>query len=328
MPESARSANRFDHRLREHGLGPLHAVELSTLQVNLGKLCNQACRHCHVDAGPHQTAPSVNMGPAVVDRILAVLRQGRIACVDITGGAPELNPHFRELVREARALGLRVIDRCNLSVLFADDQADLAGFLAAQAVEITASLPFYHRGPTDRQRGAGVFEVSIRGLRLLNEHGYGRDPRRCLNLVYNPAGAFLPGDQAALEADFKRELDRQFGIRFDRLYCITNMPIRRFLDWLERSGNRARYEQALLDAFNPAAVPGVMCRSLVSVGPDGVLYDCDFNQMLGLPTDRSAPRHVADFDQDALATRRIVTGDHCLGCTAGAGSSCGGALTE
>ncbi|MCA8940949.1 MAG: arsenosugar biosynthesis radical SAM protein ArsS [Planctomycetes bacterium] len=310
----------------ECGGWPLHATELTTLQVNLGKLCNQACRHCHVDAGPHRTDAADNMGRELADEVLRVLGLGGFHTLDLTGGAPELNPEFRRIVREARELGVHVMDRCNLTILGEPGQEDLGAFLAEHRVEITASLPHYSALATDRQRGGGVFDASVRGLLALNELGYGRGDGLVLNLVYNPAGAFLPGDQAALEADFKQQLDRRFGIRFDRLFCITNMPIRRYLEWLERSGNRERYLRTLLDAFNPAALPGLMCRNLISVGPDGTLYDCDFNQMLELRTDASAPRHLREFDRRALETRRIVTGEHCLGCTAGAGSSCGGTV--
>ena len=319
--------NRFDEKLRAHDLDPLRAVEVTTLQVNVGKLCNQACRHCHVDAGPHQTGADVNMGVEVVEHVVAALRQGDIRTVDLTGGAPELNPHFRRLAREARALGVHVIDRCNLSVLFVPGQEDLAAFLAEQEVEVVASLPFYSKDRTDRQRGSGVFDKSIEALRLLNSLGYG-DGRSglLLNLVYNPVGAYLPAEQAQLEADYKRELDRLFGIRFDHLYCITNMPIARFLGWLRRSGNEERYMQTLLDAFNPLAAETVMCRNLISIGPDGTIYDCDFNQMLGLTVTGATPRNIRGFDIHSLARRQIVTGDHCLGCTAGAGSSCGGAV--
>lgn len=320
--------NRFDAKLAEHDL-PLLAAEVSTLQVNLGKLCNQACRHCHVEAGPHQTGAKVNMGAEVAGEILRVLRGGGVDTLDLTGGAPEMNPHFRELVVAARKLGVRVIDRCNLSILFESGQEDLAEFLAAQQVEITASMPHYSKGPTDRQRGAGVYDKSIEGLRKLNELGYGDgESGLVLNLVYNPVGAFLPGDQGALEADFKRELGQLFEIRFDSLFCITNMPIKRYAEWLERSGNYESYLQTLLDAFNPTAVSGVMCRNLVSIGPDGTIYDCDFNQMLELPVNGGSPRNIRDFDTGRLVGRRIVTGEHCLGCTAGAGSSCGGALED
>jgi len=319
------NGNLFERKLGEHGLDALHARSIDTLQVNVGKLCNQACRHCHVDAGPHQTGADVNMDAETADIVLAILQRGAVRTLDITGGAPELNPSFRRLVSSARSLGVHVMDRCNLSVLFQPGQEDLAEFLARHQVEVVASLPFYKRERTDRQRGAGVFDVSIQGLRLLNGHGYG--DALPLNLVYNPVGAYLPGDQAQLEAEYRRELFEQFGIRFNRLYCITNMPIQRFRDWLERSGNLESYMQALLHAFNPVAADGVMCRDLVSVGPDGTLYDCDFNQMLGLAVGGHAPRNIRDFDFEALRRRPVVTGDHCLGCTAGAGSSCGGAVT-
>ena len=267
------------------------------------------------------------MGAEVAGLLIEVLRGSQITTLDLTGGAPELNPNFRDLVRAARALGIRVIDRCNLSVLFESDQSDLAGFLAAQGVEISASLPYYKKGRTDAQRGAGVFDKSIEGLRLLNALGYGNgESGLVLNLVYNPSGAFLPGDQKQLEADFKRELDRRFGIVFDQLFCITNMPILRYSDWLQRSGNHAKYMQSLLAAYNPGAVDGLMCRSMVSVGPDGSLYDCDFHQMMELGLHPDAAQNLRDFDAAGLASRLIVTADHCLGCTAGAGSSCAGAL--
>lgn len=321
------TTDRFRAELDARGLAPPTARGVTTLQVNLGRLCNQACRHCHVDAGPHRTAPQDNASPAVVDAIVTVLRSGAIGCVDITGGAPELNPDFRRLVIAARGLGLRVIDRCNLSVLFEPGHQDLADFLAAHDVEITASLPHYRAATTDRQRGAGVFDHSVEGLRLLNRLGYGSGrPDRVLHLVHNPVGAFLPGRQQDLEADFRRELAAAHGIVFDRLFCITNMPIRRYLDWLVRSGQYERYLQTLIDAFNPAALEAVMCRDLVSVGPDGRLHDCDFNQMLELPLAPGLPRTIFEWDPAALGARPIRTGTHCLGCTAGAGSSCGGQL--
>ncbi|MEZ5967306.1 MAG: arsenosugar biosynthesis radical SAM protein ArsS [Planctomycetota bacterium] len=375
-PTTSDPAARFAAKLREYGVPPLHADRIETLQVNVGKLCNQACRHCHVDAGPHQHGSEVNMGTAVADQVIALLPRLRPQLLDITGGAPELNPNFRRLVVAARAAGIaRVMDRCNLSVLFEPGQEDLATFLAEHRVEVTASLPHYDAGPTDRQRGAGVFDRSLEGLRRLNALGYGRGGSLILNLVHNAAGAFLPARQAELELDYKRELKRRFDVDFDHLFCITNMPIARFAQWLRQSGNYERYMQVLVDAFNPAAVAGLMCRNLVSVGPDGTLYDCDFNQMLGLPLhpsraavqpsavepgsirgeagamadhpsraavqrsavepgsircnagamadDPSRPA-IAEFDIEALQRRRIVTGDHCLGCTAGAGSSCGG----
>jgi radical SAM/Cys-rich protein len=320
--------NLFDQKLREHDLGGLQARSVDTLQVNVGKLCNQACRHCHVDAGPHQTGTDVNMDRETADLVIAILKSKMVSTVDITGGAPELNPNFRRLVQAARDNGVHVMDRCNLSVLFQPGQQDLAAFLARHQVEVVASLPFYKQERTDRQRGAGVFDLSIEGLRLLNRHGYGNeDGSLPLNLVCNPVGAYLPGDQAQLEAEYRRELFQEFGIRFNSLYCITNMPIHRFKDWLERSGNLESYMQTLLAAFNPVAADHVMCRDLISIAPDGTLHDCDFNQMLGLGLTDGAPHNIRDFDPETLRSRGVATGDHCLGCTAGAGSSCGGTVT-
>jgi len=318
-------SNRFDDQLEAHALPRLQARGVTTLQVNLGKLCNQSCRHCHVDAGPHQTGGGVNMGATVLDEVIGVIESGAVASLDITGGAPELNPGFRRLVEAARRSGIRVVDRCNLSVLFEPGQEDLVEFLAAQEVEVVASLPYYRRERTDRQRGVGVFDKSIDGLLRLNARGYGDgESGLVVNLVYNPVGAYLAGAQGQLEADFKRGLWQSFGVVFDRLFCITNMPVARFLEWLERSGNYESYMERLLAAFNPRAAGEVMCRDLVSVGPDGRIYDCDFNQMLALPVNGGSPRHIGEFDAGRLVGRRIVTGDHCLGCTAGAGSSCGG----
>jgi radical SAM/Cys-rich protein len=321
-----RNGNLFDQKLAEHSLGKLTARSVDTLQVNVGKLCNQACRHCHVDAGPHQTGAAVNMDAGTADIVIAVLEQGSIRTVDITGGAPELNPNFRRLVTAARDNGVHVMDRCNLSVLFQPGQEDLAEFLADHEVEVVASLPFYKRERTDRQRGAGVFDLSIEGLRLLNRHGYGEDDALPLNLVCNPVGAYLPGNQKQLEAEYRRELFEQFGIRFSNLYCITNMPIHRFKDWLSRSGNLESYMETLVNAFNPVAAGSVMCRDLVSIAPDGTIHDCDFNQMLDLAVGDGTPKNIRDFDLESLRSRQVVTGDHCLGCTAGAGSSCGGSV--
>jgi len=324
-PDTVAAPIRFAAKVEASGLPRLRADRVDTLQINVGKLCNQACRHCHVDAGPHQTHAEVNMSAAIADRIVELVARVRPSLVDITGGAPELNPNFRRIVEAARRAGVpRVIDRCNLSVLFEPGQEDLVEFLAAHRVEVTASLPHYSAGPTDRQRGAGVYDRSVDGLRLLNRHGYGRGQGLVLNLVHNPAGAFLPARQAELEADYKRELKRLFDVDFDHLFCITNMPIARFGAWLRGSGNYERYMEMLVNAFNPAAVDGLMCRNLISIGPDGRLYDCDFNQMLGLEVEAGLPRSVHDFDLDALAQRPIATGEHCFGCTAGAGSSCGG----
>ena len=316
----------FAARLAAAGLPPLDADGIAVLQVNVGKLCNQTCRHCHVDAGPDR---SESMSRETVDLCLAALARSAIPTIDITGGAPELNPHFRHLVEGARALGRRVMDRCNLSVLLIAGQADLADFLARHEVAVVASLPSFAASQTDAQRGDGVFAKSIAALRLLNQRGYGAPGGALtLDLVTNPVGAFLPPDQAAQERLFRDRLQRQHGVVFNRLFTITNMPISRFLEYLLASGNYDDYMQRLLDAFNPQAVAGVMCRTTLSVGWDGTLYDCDFNQMLALPTGFGAPAHIRDFDPARLDRRRIVVGNHCYGCTAGAGSSCGGAITS
>jgi len=297
--------------------------------VNVGKVCNQACHHCHVEAGPKRTE---SMPERVADRVLELLAaDGGIATLDVTGGAPELNPSFRRLVVEARRLGRRVIDRCNLTILFEPGQDDLAAFLAEHAVAVTASLPCYTADNVERQRGQGVFDKSIRALQRLNALGYGRpDTALRLDLVYNPVGAFLPPAQAELEARYRRELAGAFGITFDRLLTINNMPIKRFAGMLARDGSAEAYQALLVNHFNPATVDDLMCRSLVSVGWDGRLYDCDFNQMLELPLaapDAGWPRTIWDVDDlRGLDGSPIATGRHCFGCTAGAGSSCGGAL--
>ncbi len=315
----------FERHLERAGLAPLTATGLEVFQINVGKLCNQTCAHCHVDAGPTRRE---QMSRATAELALRVLASSSIPTVDITGGAPELNENFEYLVRESRRLGRRVLDRCNLTVLLAPRYAHLPRFLADEEVAVVASLPHYRAESTDRQRGAGVFADSLEALRRLNEVGYGREGSGLeLVLVTNPAGAFLPGQsQRALEAEWRRELRRLHGIEFTTLYTITNMPISRYLDWLERSGNLAGYLEKLVAAFNPAAAAGVMCRTTISVGWDGRLFDCDFNQMLGLQTGFGAPRHLEEFDPARLGTRRIVTARHCFGCTAGAGSSCGGTL--
>jgi radical SAM/Cys-rich protein len=316
----------FAGTLATHGLGALRRLAPTTLQVNVGKRCNQACHHCHVDAGPKRTEI---MGDAVADRIVALLeRSPAIGLLDVTGGAPELAPCFRRLVSAAGRLGRRVIDRCNLTVLFEPGQEDLAAFLAAERVDIVASLPCYGPENVDAQRGQGVFEKSIRALQTLNALGYGRpgSPLR-LDLVYNPVGAYLPPPQARLEADYRAQLGQRFGVTFDHLLTITNMPISRFATQLARTGEAARYMALLVNHFNAATVGGLMCRSLVSVGYDGQLYDCDFNQMLELPLGAPRARTVWDVDDlAALDGAPVATGAHCFGCTAGAGSSCGGTL--
>lgn len=304
---------------------PLRRAPLDTLQVNLGYLCNQSCVHCHVNAGPTRTEL---MSRETVEQVVELLETAAVGVIDLTGGAPELNPHFRHLVREARAREVRVIDRCNLTVLFEPGQEDLAGFLAEQGVEITASLPCYLRDNVEAQRGRGVYDDSIRALRLLNELGYGSDPRLQLNLVYNPVGPVLPPPQGALQADYQRELAARFGIRFNQLFTITNMPISRFGAVLLAQGQYSAYMQLLRDNFSPDNLATVMCRNLVSIDWRGYVYDCDFNQMLDLPLVASDKRiHVSDLIAGAgLEGNAIATGEHCYGCTAGQGSSCGGAL--
>ena len=311
----------FNSALARHGLHPLRATGIEIFQINVGKLCNQTCGHCHVDAGPDRTE---RMTRETAEACMAALERTNATTVDITGGAPELNENFRYLVDASRTRGRHVMDRSNLTVLLLRSQSDLAQFLADREVEVIASLPYFLAERTDAQRGAGVFDKSIRALQLLNRLGYGQGGSLRLHLVYNPTGAFLPGDQNALEREFKRELDRRFQIRFDRLYAITNLPISRFLDFLLESGNYERYMERLVNAFNPAAARAVMCRDTLSVGWDGQLYDCDFNQMLDDTVGFGAPTHIRDFSLDLLENRRIVTGIHCYGCTAGAGSSCGG----
>ena len=316
----------FNEAVARAGQWPLKPGRIEVLQINIGKLCNQTCHHCHVDAGPDRREI---MTRKTMTLCLEALEKTTIATVDITGGAPELNPDFRWLVTECRARGRHVIDRCNLTVLELASQQDLASFLADSQVEVVCSLPHYRAPNTDRQRGTGVYEKSIAALKRLNAVGYGDgDSGLRLVLVTNPVGAYLPGSQASLETEWKRELWRLHGIRFDALYCIANMPISRFLEWLIDSGNLETYMERIVAAFNPAAVSGLMCRSTLSVGWDGRLYDCDFNQMLDLALAPAAPRHIRDFQLDALADRPIVVGRHCFGCTAGAGSSCGGATLE
>ncbi|MCO5168685.1 MAG: arsenosugar biosynthesis radical SAM protein ArsS [Planctomycetes bacterium] len=312
----------LEDALSAAGLWPLLAAGLDVLQVNVGRVCNQTCRHCHVDAGPDRTE---SMSRETFEHCLAALERTGISTVDITGGAPELNPHFRWFVEACRGLGRHVIDRCNLTILLTAPHRDLPGFLAANQVEVVCSLPDRRPAGTDRQRGDGVFEASLEGLRRLNAVGYGAGTGLRLVLVTNPVGALLPGPQRELEAEWKRALEAEHGVRFDALYTITNMPIARYLEWLAASGNLDAYLRRLARAFNPAAAARVMCRTLVSVGWDGTLYDCDFNQMLELPLE--GPRHVRDLDLAALERRRIATGRHCFGCTAGDGSSCGGATT-
>lgn len=316
----------FSDALAQASLGPLKSCDLRVLQLNLGKRCNQMCRHCHVGAGPDR---SESMSRETAELCVAALAASQIPVVDITGGAPEMNPSFRWLVEQASALGRHVMDRCNLTILLEPGFEDLPEFLARHRVEVVCSLPHYRAPNTDRMRGTGVYAKSIAALKRLNAAGYG-DGKSGLRLVLvtNPAGAFLPGAQGSLEAEWKRELARLHGVRFDTLLCLANMPIGRFLDWLETSANLHSYLSCLEAAFNPAAALNAMCRTTLSVGWDGTLYDCDFNQMLELPVGSPAPTHIRDFDLRRLQGRPIVTARHCFGCTAGAGSSCGGATAD
>ncbi|NDJ19558.1 arsenosugar biosynthesis radical SAM (seleno)protein ArsS [Myxacorys almedinensis] len=322
----------FSTTLSAHGISALTPAKLDIFQINIGKLCNMACRHCHVDSSPDRTQE--NMSRETVDHCLRALDRTEAQTVDITGGAPELNPHFRYLVDQCVARGKHVIDRCNLTVLLLPTLKDLPEWFSDRGVEIVCSLPHYRQRNTDAQRGDGTFEKSIEALHRLNAVGYGQgDPAQQLTLMSNPVGAFLASNQVKLEQEWKAGLAKYQGVTFDRLITLNNMPISRYLEWLEQSGNLQSYMEVLVNAFNPATVEGLMCRNTLSVSWDGRLFDCDFNQMLELechpsnPSSAQAPMHIRNFDPDQLAGRQIVTGRHCFGCTAGAGSSCGGALT-
>ena len=313
--------------LKDTDFPAIRRGRLTTLQVNLGYRCNQSCLHCHVNAGPNRTEM---MSADTIDTVVEFLKAGKIETLDLTGGAPELNPHFRDLVTRARALGVHVMDRCNLTILSEPGQEDLAAFLAANAVEVIASLPCYLEDNVDGQRGKGVYQGSIEGLKKLNALGYGQPGSGlALNLVYNPTGPFLPPPQAALEADYKRELAERFGIVFSQLFTLTNLPIQRFGSTLISKGQFEDYMTLLRDAYRAENLDAVMCRSLLSVDWQGHVYDCDFNQMLGLPLRiEGRPRpQLADLIGHDLAGNPIVIADHCYGCTAGQGSSCGGALS-
>jgi len=317
----------FARTLAAHGWQELRPGAIEIFQINVGKLCNMTCRHCHVDAGPDRVEEMMDL--ATADACLTALDRTNAHTVDVTGGAPELNPNFRHLVDEAARRGKHVIDRCNLTVLLLPGQRDLPEWLAARGVEIVASLPHWRRRGTDAQRGGGTFEKSVEALRRLNAAGYGKgDPRLRLTLLSNPVGAFLPANQSAMEREWKSGLEREHGILFDRLLVLNNMPISRFLEWLEESGNLEHYLNVLVSSFNASTVAGLMCRNTLSVGWDGRVYDCDFNQMLDLPARArdGSEFHVRDLTAAALAARTVVTARHCFGCTAGAGSSCGGAI--
>jgi radical SAM/Cys-rich protein len=324
--------NSFIRKLRESNLD-LKPFSIDTLQVNVTLKCNQACLHCHVDSSPKRTE---QMDKETVDKCLQILAEySQIKNLDITGGAPELNPHFDYLVTEAKKIGKHIMVRHNLTVTIdgepttGESKTYLPEFYADNGVELISSLPYYQQYFTDKQRGKGAFQKSIDSLRLLNNVGYGDEKGELiLNLVYNPVGAFLPASQGSLEKDFKRELWGNYQLKFNNLYTITNMSIHRFKEQLERLGTYEDYMEKLINAFNPAAAEGVMCRSLLSVSYDGKIFDCDFNQMLDLQVQTDEPMTVFNFDYEKLVKRKIIFGSHCFGCTAGAGSSCGGAISE
>lgn len=318
---------RFDADLADAGWSELTPSELEIVQINLGKLCNMTCAHCHVDAGPDKTEE--NMDRETVDACLRALDRTDAHTVDLTGGAPELNPNFEYLVDECVDRGKHVIDRCNLTILTVRRYRHLPEWLGARGVEVVCSLPHYRKFNTDAQRGEGTYKKSIEAMRMLNDAGYGfGDSDRKLTLVTNPAGAYLPGDQESLEEEWKEALARNHGVHFDELLTLTNMPIARFLEFLRTEGHLQSYMERLVNAFNPGTIAGLMCRNTLSISWDGRLFDCDFNQMLDIeietPDDRRP--HVEDFGMDLIRGRSIQTGRHCYGCTAGAGSSCGGAI--
>ncbi|PJZ24461.1 radical SAM protein [Leptospira hartskeerlii] len=314
----------FSEKLKEAGLYPLRPTGVDILQVNVGKLCNQTCRHCHVDAGPDRREI---MSKETMQECLVALATPGVTTLDITGGAPEMNPNFRWFVEEASKLGKKIMIRCNLTILLAGEKyKDLPEFFAKHKVEVVSSLPYFQKRRTDAQRGEGVFDRSIEALRKLNALGYGiPGSGLILNLVYNPVGAFLAGGQSTLENDFKKELKQVYGVEFNSLFALTNMPISRFLESLLENDNIDAYLEKLVTAFNPAAATAVMCRNTLSVGWDGSLYDCDFNQMLDMKIEGRISR-ISEFNKSVLDSREILLHQHCYGCTAGAGSSCGGSI--
>jgi len=310
---------KFKDKLQSVKVGPLNALDMRILQVNLGYLCNMACKHCHVSGGPARTE---TMDEKIVDQVLKVFLHNPFETLDITGGAPELHPQFRKLVLEARKAGRSVMARTNLTIFFEEGMEGLAEFYGDNKVDLIASLPYYLEDSVDRVRGGGTFKRSIEAMKKLNELGYGRDSAGLsLSLVYNPQGMFPAPAQDVLEAEYKKELKEQYGISFTRLYTFTNIPIGRFRDFLVKTNNLDRYMGKLADAFNHMTLDGIMCRHLVNVRWDGRLFDCDFNQVLDLPVDSAMPSHINEFDFTRLATRAITVDDHCFGCTAGQGSS-------
>ena len=318
-------AGRFEATLASVGVDGLRRTRLSTLQINLGKLCNQTCSHCHVDAGPDRRE---SMSHETAQQIIGFLKRSQVETLDITGGAPEMNPNFRWLVEQAHELGLKIIDRCNLTILLAPNFTYLPAFLAEHRVTVIASLPCYLEENCDLQRGEGVFSKSIEAIRRLNQLGYGSPESGLeLHLVYNPVGTSLPPDQSKLEADYREQLMARYGLQFNHLYTITNMPISRYLADLLSRNEYMKYMQKLMDSFNARTIGELMCRSLVSVDWNGYLYDCDFNQMLDLPLDPNNSVHISDVSKDDLVGRTIQTANHCFGCTAGCGSSCTGSIS-
>ncbi len=316
----------FRDKLKESGLYPLKPTQLEIFQINVGKMCNQVCKHCHVDAGPDRKEI---MTRETMQLCLDAIEKSGCHTVDLTGGAPEMNPDFRWFVEELSKKGKKVIVRCNLTIIVANKKYyDLPEFFKKHEVEVVSSLPYFSAVKTDSQRGEGVFEKSIRALKMLNEVGYGMEGSGLtLNLVYNPSGAFLPPAQAELEAEFRTKLRSRYDIEFNHLLAITNLPVSRYLQYLVASGNYGEYMEKLVNAYNAGAAANVMCRNTISVSWDGYLYDCDFNQMLDLHVAVKKSKHLSDFDADELAARTIVINEHCYGCTAGAGSSCGGSTT-
>ena len=319
-----RVVHDFGQTLRQHGFFPLSRSKLRELQVNVGYLCNQACEHCHVEAGPKRTEL---MAWDTMDRILSWSRANGVKAVDITGGAPEMNPDFRRFCDGFVDSGIAITSRCNITVQYEPGQEGLAQWYADRKIRLVCSLPCYSRENVDQQRGKGVFGKSISGLQALNDAGYGIDPELTLDLVYNPVGPHLPPAQAALEHEYKQRLEEDFGIRFNGLLTITNLPIKRFEHYLSRTGQLESYQQLLADNFNPETVPPLMCRHLLSVDWQGYVYDCDFNQMLGMPMAATGRKKLWEVDGSQLGGKPVALAGHCFGCTAGAGSSCGGALT-